>query len=422
MTSRERVRLALDHKEPDRVPVDLGSSLVTGIMVSTYARLRQTLGVNDSPPRVRDIFQMLGDVEHEVLGRLGCDVVGLTTLYGCFGIPSRDWKPWRTFDGTEVLVPGQFNYVVDDRGDLLISPGGDTRKPPSGRMPKGGYYFDMIPRQQPLDWDRLDPDEFAEQFGPLGDEELSYQQAQAEHFHSNTEFGLVSGLFPGSLGDFAQVPGCEMDEPKGVRNLDDWMVAHLTHPEYIKGIFARQTEHALENMELYRQAVGDRILGIFISGTDFGSQRTELISPDVYRELYKPFHARINQWVHAHTNWKTIFHCCGSVHNLLPDFIEAGVDVLNPVQCSAANMEPDRLKREFGDRLVFWGGGVDTQHTLPFGTPEEVREEVAERLRLFAPGGGYVFNPIHNVQAKTPVENLIAMFEAVREYGKYPIT
>jgi len=196
----------------------------------------------------------------------------------------------------------------------------------------------------------------------------------------------------------------------------------VTHPEYIKGIFARQTAQAIENMELYRQAVGDCIAAIFVSGTDFGTQRGEFISPDLYRELYQPFHKQMNDWVHTHTNWKTLYHCCGSVYLLISSFIEAGVDVLNPVQCSAANMEPERLKQEFGDRLVFWGGGVDTQHTLPFGTPDEVRCQVRERIRVFAPGGGYVFNPIHNIQANTPIENVVAMFEAAREFGRYPIT
>jgi uroporphyrinogen-III decarboxylase len=167
--------------------------------------------------------------------------------------------------------------------------------------------------------------------------------------------------------------------------------------------------------------VGDRIAVIFISGTDFGTQRGEFISPDLYRELYLPFHKQINNWVHANTNWKTFFHTCGSIYHLIPSFIEAGVDVLNPVQCSAANMEPHRLKQEFGDKVVFWGGGVDTQKTLPFGTPDEVRQEVAERIRIFAPGGGYVFNSIHNIQAKTPVENVLAMFESAREHGRYPI-
>jgi hypothetical protein len=421
VTSRERVARTVEHEEPDRVPLDLGSSVVTGIMVTTYAEVRRALGVNDRPPKVSELIQMLGEVEIPALEKLGCDVLGLFPLTSSFGIPNRDWKSWRTFDGTDVLVPGQFDYRVDERGDLLLSPGGDTRKPPSGRMPKDGYYFDIIPRQQPLDWDHLDPDEFAEQFGRFSDEDLAHLGATADELYRNTDFAILGGFGGGGLGDLPKVLAPELEHPKGIRNFDDWMVAHLTHPKYIKEVFARQTEQAIENLELYRQAVGDRIVAIFISGTDFGTQRGEFISRDLYREIYMPYHKRMNDWVHAHTKWKAFYHCCGSIYHLIPDLIEAGADILNPVQCSAANMEPGRLKREFGDRLVFWGAGVDTQSTLPFGSAQEVRAEVAERIRIFAPGGGYVFNPIHNVQANTPVENILAMFEAARNHGRYPL-
>jgi len=421
MTSRERVALALNHREPDRVPIDLGSSVVTGIMATTYARLREKLGVDGTPPKVSDLLQMLAEVELPVVARLRCDVVGLIPLLRSFGIANRDWKPWRTFDGTQVLVPGQFHYRVDENGDLLISPGGDISKPPSGRMPKDGYYFDIIVRQESINWDHLNPEEFAEQFTRLSDEELEHLRTRADALHRNTDYAILGGFGGGGLGDLPQVLGPALDRPKGLRNFDDWMVAHLTHPEYIKAIFHRQSQQAIENLELYRQAVGDRIVAIFISGTDFGTQRQEFISPDMYRELYFPFHKRMNDWVHRHTSWKTFYHSCGSIYHLIPSLIEAGVDILNPVQCSAANMEAPRLKREFGDRLVFWGGGVNTQKTLPFGTPEEVSREVAERIRAFAPGGGYVFNSIHNIQANTPVENLLAMFETAQGVGKYPI-
>ena len=192
-------------------------------------------------------------------------------------------------------------------------------------------------------------------------------------------------------------------------------MAHMIHPEYIQGIYEMQCEVALENLKLLREAVGDRIDVIGISGTDFGTQNGTFISPDMYREMYQPFHKKLNDWIHANTSWKIFYHSCGSVVTLLDDFIEAGVDILNPVQCSAAGMDAKILKERYGDRLVFWGGGVDTQKTLPFGTPEEVRQEVRERIETFAPGGGFVFNTIHNIQPGTPVENMMAMFEAVRE-------
>jgi uroporphyrinogen-III decarboxylase len=161
--------------------------------------------------------------------------------------------------------------------------------------------------------------------------------------------------------------------------------------------------------------VGDRISVVFVTGTDFGQQTGPFISPRTYRQLYQPFHRQVNDWIHRHTAWKTFIHSCGSVRQLIPDFIAAGFDILNPVQTSAAGMNPSELKARFGDQIVFWGGGVDTQHTLPFGSPTEVWAQVQERVRIFGEGGGYIFNTIHNVQACVPLENLLALYEGFRE-------
>jgi uroporphyrinogen-III decarboxylase len=161
------------------------------------------------------------------------------------------------------------------------------------------------------------------------------------------------------------------------------------------------------------------VAAVFVTGTDFGTQNGPFIGPDMYRKLYQPFHRRVNDWVHEHTAWKTFIHSCGSVVPFIPDFIEAGFDVLNPVQCSARGMDPRWLKREFGRQLVFWGGGVDTQQTLPFGTPDQVYRQVRERIDIFAEGGGFVFNGIHNIQSNVPTENILAMFRAVKDsYGQ----
>lgn len=421
MTSRERVAAVLSHREPDRVPLDLGSSAVTGIMVTAYAALRERLGIEGGPPKVIELLQMLGEVELPVLEKLGCDIFPLSPPAGFFGIPYRDWKPWRTFEGLEVLVPGKFNPTVDESGDLLLPPGGDPTKRARGRMPKNGYYFDIIPYQEPIDWDNLDPGDFSEMYARVDDETLELIRTRSEDLWENTDYAIMGNFGIAALGDMPFVLASQVDSPKGVRQFDEYLMAHVTHPEYIKEIYARQTEAGIENLKLYREAVGDRIAAVFVSGTDFGTQRGGFISPDLYREIYQPFHRRINDWIHANTSWKTFFHTCGAIYELMPSLIEAGVDIFNPVQCSAANMDPQRLKDEFGDRAVFWGGGVDTQKTLPFGTPEEVRAQAAERVRIFAPGGGYVFNAIHNIQAKTPVENIVAMFEGARQAGRYPI-
>ncbi|MCD6166521.1 methyltransferase [candidate division KSB1 bacterium] len=421
MTSRERVRLAIQHREPDRVPLDLGATPVTGIAASTYAKLRQALGFAPTPVKVWEPFQILAEVELEVLQKLGVDVIGLNSPVTMFGYRNENWKPWKLFDGTEVLVGEKFVVREDEKGDILIYPQGDTSVPPSGRLPKGGFYFDAIIRQQPIDEAHLDPQEFAEQYTLYTDEDLEYFQRTVDQLYYNTDLSIVGGFWQGGFGDIAQVPGPGLKHPKGIRDPQEWYIAHVTHPNYIYEIFAIQCEVALENLKLYYQAVGDKIDVIVVSGTDFGAQHAAFISPDMYRQLYKPFHQQLNDWIHANTPWKVFFHSCGSVVDFLDDFIDAGVDILNPVQCSAAGMDPMWLKENYGDKLVFWGGGVDTQKTLPFGTPDQVRQEVADRIRIFAPGGGFVFNTIHNIQQGTPVENLLAMYETVKERGQYPI-
>ena len=190
-------------------------------------------------------------------------------------------------------------------------------------------------------------------------------------------------------------------------------MATVAHTEFARSIFEAQCEIAMANLERIIAAVGDDVQAAFTSGTDFGTQTGLFISPATYRDLYQPFHRRINDFIHANTDWKIFIHSCGAVAPLIPDFIESGFDILNPVQCSATGMCPADLKAAFGDRIVFWGGAVDTQHTLPFGTPQEVRDEVRERIDIFGRDGGFVFNSIHNVQAKVPLANLLAMFDAL---------
>lgn len=413
MTGRERLRRALDHKQTDRPPIDLGATWVTGISASAYSRLRGALGLPRHPVKMHEPLQLLGDVEDDVRERLGIDVVGIWPRTTIFGYRNNGWKPWTLQDGTEVLVSTHFETTTDENGDVLIFPQGDRTAQPSGRLPKGGFYFDAIVRQEPLDLEQLDPREWAEQFGVLSEEDLEYFGATADRLYRETDYGLILNFGQAGLGDIAIVPGEMLLRPKGVRDPQLWYECLVTHTEYIRGIFALQTETVLKNLALLQQAVGDKLDAVIISGTDFGTQRGPFASPKLFRDLWKPFYRRMNDWVHAHARWKTFYHSCGSIAALLDDFIEMGVDILNPVQCSAAGMDATALKAKYGDRLVFWGGGVDTQRTLPFGTPDQVRREVRERVQVFGRGGGFVFNTIHNIQAQTPVENIVAMFEEV---------
>jgi len=422
VNSRERVQIAIEHEDPDRVPLDLGASAVTGIHVSSVYQLRQALGLDapGTPVKVVEPYQMLGEVEPDLMGALGVDVVGLASEKTLFGFKNEGWKPWTLFDGTPVLVPEGFNTEPEPSGDILMYPEGDKSAPPSGRMPEGGYYFDTIIRQPPLDEDRLDVRDNLEEFGPIGDEELAHFGQEAERLFRDTDKAILANFGGTAFGDIALVPAPWLKHPKGIRDVAEWYISTVARRDYVYEVFERQCELALANLERIYQVVGNRVSVIFVTGTDFGTQKGPFLSRQTYRELFMPFHQRVNDWVHDNTAWKTFTHTCGSVVALLPDFIEAGFDILNPVQCSAAGMDPQRLKDRFGREIVFWGGGVDTQHTLPFGSPDDVRREVRERIEIFRPGGGFVFNTIHNVQARVPVENLVALFEAVRDYRDYP--
>ncbi|MBN1642720.1 MAG: methyltransferase [Anaerolineae bacterium] len=423
MNGRERVAVALHHREPDRVPVDLGSSSVTGMHVSIVYRLRQALGLDPAgtPVKVIRPYLMLGEVGPDLIEALDIDVVRLAGTQTMFGYRAEGWVEWTTFDGTPVLVPRGFNTRLEPNGDLLQYPEGDTSLPPSGRMPAGGWYFDAIIRQEPVDDARLQVADNLEEFGPISDADLAYLGERAAALYDGTDRAIMA-KFPGTaFGDIAAVPAPWLRHPKGIRDVAEWYVSTLTRRDYIYQVFDRQCAIALANLARIYEVVGERVSVVYLTGTDFGAQGGPFLSTETYRALYKPFHKRLNDWIHAHTSWRTFIHTCGSVSALIDEFIDAGFDVLNPVQCSAAHMRPELLKQRFGDRIVFWGGGIDTQHTLPFGTPDAVRAEVRARLRAFGPGGGYVFNPVHNVQPQTPIENVLAMFDAVRAYGRYPI-
>lgn len=417
MNSRERIQKALNHQQPDRLPVDFGSTATTGVSASAVFKLRVALGLHRPGDRVKVIepYQMLGEVESDLLAALCADCVGLSAPSGFFGFRNENWKPWTLFDGTPVWVPGAFNTVPEPSGDILQYPEGDRSAAPSGRMPKDGYYFDSIVRQQPIDDERLNVEDNLAEFTPVSDQDLAYYEREAKRLHEGTDKAIIANFGGTGFGDIALVPAPFMKDPKGIRDVAEWYMSTVIRRPYVQEVFARQAEIAEANLARIYQAVGNRVSVVFMSGTDFGTQRATFISKDAYRELYKPHHKRLNDWVHAHTSWKTFIHSCGAVEPLIPEFIEAGFDVLNPVQTGAAGMDPALLKAKYGDRVVFWGGGVDTQKTLSFGSPEEIKAEIRERARVLGPGGGFVFNPIHNVQATTPQANLVAMAEALQE-------
>lgn len=240
--------------------------------------------------------------------------------------------------------------------------------------------------------------------------------AQVEARRGSTRGSIFAT--PGTgLGDIALVPAPFLPHPRGIRDVAEWYMSTVTRQDYIRKVFAAQVEIAIANLERIHAAVGDAFDAIVTCGTDFGTQTSQFCSLDTLRSLWLPYYKRVNDWIHRNTNWKVMKHSCGAVEPFIDTLIDAGFDILNPVQCSASGMDPRHLKRTYGSRITFWGGGIDTQKLLPFGTPGEVRDQVLERLQVFSEGGGFVFKAIHNVQARTPVQNIVAMLDAVHAFN-----
>ncbi|HXK62459.1 MAG TPA: uroporphyrinogen decarboxylase family protein [Acidobacteriota bacterium] len=416
LSSAERLRTTLSHQIPDRIPIDFGSTSVSGMHVSCVAALRDYYGLEKRPVKVIEPGQMLGEIDQGLKNLIGVDTEGVSRRNCRFGFPIADWKPWRTPQGLEVLVPGGFTTTTDDNGDILLYPQGDLSAPPSARMPQGGFFFDNIVRQPPIDEDRLNPEDNLEEFRLISDQDLDHLEKEVKRACA-TGRGVVASFGGTAFGDIGHVPAPGLKNPKGIRDVSEWYISIVTRPDYVRAVFEGQCEIALQNLQRIAARVGDQVDVVNICGTDFGTQSSSFCSVQTFRELWMPYYRRINDWIHQNTKWKTFKHSCGAVEKFIDSFIEAGFDILNPVQCSAAGMDPEDLKNRYGDRIVFWGGGVDTQQVLPFGTPRQVREQVFRRCETFSKGGGFVFNTIHNVQACTPVKNLVALIEAVQDFN-----
>jgi len=403
--------MSLNHQEPDRVPLDLGGTFVTGIAASALHRLRRHLGLAGRPVRVFDLLQMLGEVEMDLVERLALDVLPVDPPAVAFGIRNEGWKGWTLFDGTPVEVPEDFRVEVTPEGDWLLCPLSRASRPPVAKMPKDGFYFDTIGYNA---WDvnytppKIEDLRKTADRWVLGDGVLRHLSERARQLRRNTDKALVLGAW-GATGVHY------------VGRLTEFLCLLASDREYVRDLFMLCNEASLRNLELLWEAVGDNVDVIAFSGLDFGTQRGEFFSVELFRETYLPAWRAQFEWIHTHTTWRIFEHSCGSIANLIGDLVDAGLDALNPVQTSAANMDPERLAAAFGDRLTFWGGGVETQTTLPFGTPDAVRDEVRARIKAFAPGGGMVFNPIHNIQCNTPPENIVAAYETALEVGRYPI-
>lgn len=415
---RERIQYAISHKQSDKLPVDFGSTEVTGIHASIVYKLRKHFGLEDRPVKIIEPYQMLGEIDDELKEAIGVDVINLEEKGTFFNFNKENWKEWRLNDGTPALVPGLFNTESNDDGSIYQYAEGDKNFPPSAKMPANGYFFDTIIRQKEIIEEKLDSKDNLEEFKIISNTELNYLNKHAEYLYNNTPYAIMGVFGCSGIGDIAYVPAPMLKDPKGIRDIEEWYISLITRKEYIKKVFSGQIEIAIENYKKVNDAIGEKIDIVQTSGNDFGMQQGLFVSKELYRELFKPFNKEVNNWIHKNTNWKSFMHTCGAVYDLIPDFVDAGFDILNPVQISAVGMNPIKLKKEFGNDIVFWGGGIDTQKTLPFGTPSQVKEEVKQLIDIFSPNGGYVFNTVHNIQANVPIENVTAMIEVIQEYRK----
>ncbi len=399
MNSRERVMAAIDHKPTDRVPIDFGAMRSTGIMAIAYNKLKKHLGFEHLPKtKVYDIMQQLAEPDLEVIDYLGGDVVQVHRLAPAYGGKISEWREDTLPDGSECLVPVSFLPVTLPSGDKIIIQDGQE----IARMPADGLYYDMT--YCPLKDARTTADVDRLELPIISEEEVAFLKEQARRCRAETDKAI--------LGEFG---GNVLESGEFHFGWGEFLTRLYTDRKLIEHYLDRLVEYHLENLRIYLEALGDSI-DIIQMGDDLGTQSGLQMNPEMYREIIKPCHRKLYQYVHDHSDLKVFLHSCGSIVKIIPDLIEIGVDILNPVQTSAEGMNPVVLKEVFGKKITFWGGGCDTQQVLPFGTVAEVKQDVHERLRILTRGSGYVFTQIHNILADVPPEKVVAMYHSAKRF------
>ncbi len=407
MNSRERVIEAVNFRKPDRVPVDLGGIRASGINAVVYDQLKKRMGI-DTPTKIHDSMQILAELEMEVLDRLHVDVVPLEAATAKWAEQDASVGVERElFCGLKVHFPPNTKIAVEPDGNWVLC-GQDDK--PYARMPKDGLYFDFI--RSTLSGHTIEPNAFKPRT-VVSDEELEVMAERSKNLYENTDKAILGWGASISMMGLSALLSDNITQG----SLDEWLCMLMVEKDTANEMMARYVDATISCMKMYHQAVGDRCFAWGVASDDAGTQRSELIAPQLFEEMIIPHYKRLCDWVHENTGWKTYLHSCGSVYNYIQQWIDAGIDILNPVQISAVNMEPERLQREFGGKIVFWGGGCDTQRVLPLGTPKEIREHVRQNIDIFGREGGFVFTQVHNIQQNVPVENVEAMFDAAYEFG-----
>ena len=402
MNQRQRVLAALRHEEPDRVPIDFGATTDSTIMATAYQDFRQALGLGASLTRVIDIAQQTAVVEDDIRQATGADLVPV------FGEP-KTWRTGTLADGSPAELPARFRPQLQPDGSRVVF---DDAGNITFKMPKRGHYFDPVyaPLAEATSIRDIDQHMTAiATFDTPAHLDKSYEELakEARTLRESTDYALV-GYFGGHVLQGGQV----------LRGWEEFLMDLLKNKGFAHALMARLTEAHLERFERFAATIAP-FVDVIQFEEDLGMQDRPLMRPEVYREMIKPYHQKLFAFAKSRCDAYLLLHTDGAVAPLIPDFIEMGIDALNPVQVSAAGMDSKALKREFGKDITFWGGGCDSQAVLPFGSPEQVADEVKRRIDDLAPGGGFVFAPIHNVQAGVPAENSVAMFKTAREYGAY---
>lgn len=414
MTSQERVLAAIAHKQPDKVPVDLGATPSSGISAIAYSNLLKAIHRTDLPVQIYDVVQQLAQPDMSLIEQFGVDVIDIGRT---FNTEPSDWHETTLANGDKAYYPIHFNPVKQENGVFHCYD--DDGKRLLAMMPKGATFFDQtfFPYLNgfPDNYDTLD-----EEMGKV----LWSRYVHSPWDHSNDP-GFWETLRKNALmlrqttdKTLMIVCGCNLFEwGTFLRRMDNFLMDLLCNPDEVARLLDQLLERHLKTLEKVCESVGD-IVDIIRFGDDLGMSSGPFMDADTYRTLFKPRHKQLCDYVKSHSKMHTFLHSCGSISLLIPDLIDAGIEILNPVQTNAFRMEPEFLKREFGRDCTFWGGGVETVGTLNTGTPEEVREQVLERLEIMSVGGGFIFNTVHNILPDVPPQNIIAMFDAVKEFNQ----
>jgi uroporphyrinogen decarboxylase len=414
MNSRERIRMALAHKEADRIPIDFGAMRSTGISTIAYNKLRAELGMKKGLPKMYDFIQQLAYPEKEIREIFHIDAIDAGQA---FLTDDNDWREWILNDGSRCLIPKYLNIEIDNNSTVIVK---DNNGKVLGIKPKSSFYVDQnywVYGDDPGIPDRFNDNDLEKFIWAIPSPPWNldiFDDVQYKYF-----IDTIKNLYETTDYSIMLAVGCNLFETgTWLRKMDNFLCDIYLDKKGVKRLVSRLVEKNIRFLDRVLKGVGDYV-DLLQFGDDLGAQNGPFMSPEVFEDIFKPGYKKMWDFVHSNYDCKVFMHSCGSIYELFNHLIDVGLDVINPVQTTTTNMEPEKLKKEFGKHVTFWGGGCNTRDILPNKTPKEVKEDVKRRIDIFGKDGGFVFNQIHNIQYDIPVKNIIAMFEGAYEYGKY---